>query len=101
MASPASADADVGRPVAEAGKALNAAARVVTPGPGFIVGVCDDAGQVVHCTSIGSFKQVIALSRRLARLGFACWIVGTTNDMQGCDILFARRAPEPDLLDAE
>jgi hypothetical protein len=56
----------------------------------FLIGICEEAGQVTAAESLASFRQVQEFSRALGALGYAPLLVGSEREMAGCDIVFVR-----------
>ena len=61
------------------------------PGPGFRIGICDGTGVVIAQGVLETWDQVVAFATRIARLGYDGRIVGTPEQMQGCEVLFVPR----------
>ena len=72
--------------------ALRRVRRCPEPGPGFRLGICDARGQVRAVAVVSSFNQVQRFSLFMADLGYGDVIAGDAEQMQGCHVLFVRRA---------
>lgn len=53
-----------------------------------VVGVCDGAGDVRGVARLRCYRQVVAFTRELAKLGYRAHIQDSTQAMQGCDLLY-------------
>ncbi|GAB3651358.1 hypothetical protein [Ramlibacter alkalitolerans] len=72
--------------------ALRRVKRCPEPGPGFRIGICDDAGTVRAGAMVASFVQVQRLALAMGDLGYADVIAGEADEMQGCHVLFMPRS---------
>jgi hypothetical protein len=62
--------------------------RAAQPGPGFRIGICDRAGQVVASATLPSAAQVQRFARAMADLGYADVTATARADLQGWHVLF-------------
>ncbi|MDB5858188.1 MAG: hypothetical protein JWQ76_1877 [Ramlibacter sp.] len=66
-------------------------------GPGFTVCVSNGEGALVAAEHLGSYNQVKAFSRAMAKIGYQASIAG--GPRQGCDVVYTPRPQARDIFD--
>lgn len=77
--------------------AFRKAGRAEDGGPGFTVCVANAEGALIAAEHLGSYNQVKAFSRAMARLGYQASIAGAPR--HGCDVVYTRRVQARDIFD--
>ena len=77
--------------------AFRKAERAEDGGPGFTVCLADVDGVPFAAEHLGSYNQVKAFSRAMAKIGYQASIAGAPR--HGCDVIYTQRNAARDIFD--